>query len=217
MVIDPGHGGEDSGARGSSGVLEKDVVMNLAQVLRVALEKQGFRVVLTRQANENPSFDDRAGTANAYRGAVVVTLHVSSTGTPGVARAYYSVPPTFDDPAVALRSADPEKTQEAAAPRPVGLVRWEEAQASYVATSKRLAETVQGHIRQKLEKSPSDAAASSLRDLRSVACPAIAVELASVSVKDRSALDLFLAPLAEAIAQGIRAFRVGSAPAGGGL
>ncbi len=215
VVIDPGHGGDDPGARGSSGVLEKDVAMVLAQLLRNTLDKQGFRVVLTRQANESPSFDDRAATANAYRGALVVTLHVSSTGMPGVARAYYSTPPASLPPEPATRPAGfSENNQQLPAPRPIGLVRWEEAQAAYLAASKRLGEAVQAQIRLKLDKSPGEAAPASLRDLRSIAAPAIAVELASVSVKDGKALEPFLLPLAEAITQGLRAYRLAAASAG---
>jgi len=212
VVIDPGHGGTDAGARGSSGVLEKDVVMSLAQLLRGALERQGFRVVLTRQAGDNPNYDDRAGTANAYRGALLVTLHASSTGTLGIARAYFQAPVSVaQPPAVESKTA---VNSEAPTPRPVGLVPWEEAQRPFVASSRRLAEAVQAQIKQKLEKSPGDAAPASLRDLRSITGPAIAVELASVSVKDRKLLDPFLAPLAEAIAQGVRAYRGSNATGG---
>jgi len=214
VVIDPGHGGTDAGARGSGGILEKDVVMSLAQLLRSALEHQGFRVVITRQADDNPSFDDRAGTANAYRGALVVALHVSSTGTPGVARAYSSAPPPAAAPAeLAPRPESKSEKQEPPAQRPVGLTRWEEAQRPYVAASKRLADAVQAQIKQGLDKSPADAAQANLRDLRSISGPAIAVELSSVSIKERKMIDPFLPPLAEAIAQGVRAYRGASAAA----
>ena len=96
----------------------------------------------------------------------------------------------------------------------MGLVRWEDAQQPFTTASRQLALAVQKQIAQRLEKSPAEPAPASLRDLRSIAAPAIAVELASVSVKDRKAIDPYLAPLAEAIVQGIRAFR-GGANSGG--
>lgn len=211
MVIDPGHGGTDAGARGATGILEKDVVISLAQVLRLVLERQGWRVVLTRSGSDNPGYDDRAATANAYRGAVVITLHASSTGTPGTARAYFSAPyPTGPAPSDENKVERREPTR----PRPAGLVPWDEAQQSYRSASKRLADAVQANIKQRLEKSPSRAAPASLRDLRSIAAPAIAVELASVSVKDRKVLDVHLGPLAEAISKGVQAFRGDGVPAG---
>jgi N-acetylmuramoyl-L-alanine amidase len=215
VVIDPGHGGADAGARGSTGVLEKDVVMSLAQSLRAALERQGMRVVLTRHSGDNPHYDDRAATANAYRGAVTISLHVSSTGTPGTARAYYSAPnaapppPPPAPPDEKPRAGPPQQfsTTPAPGPPPIGLTRWEDAQQAYRASSKRLAEAVQQQIKERFDKSAAAPLAAGLRDLRSVAGAAIAVELASVSVKDRKALDPFLVPLAEAIARGIATYR----------
>lgn len=207
VVLDPGHGGADAGARGSTGILEKDVVISLAQLLRAALERQGLRVVLTRQTHEAPSYDDRAATANAYRGALVITLHASSTGAPGTARAYYcAVIPAAPEPAMAT-AAKLEEKQEAPPPKPTGLLRWEEAQQVHLNASRRLAESVQAQIKQKLDKSEAAPASAALRDLRSVNAPAIAVELASVSVKERKDLDPYLAPLAEAIAKGVTNFR----------
>jgi N-acetylmuramoyl-L-alanine amidase len=193
VVLDPGHGGADAGARGSTGILEKDVVISLAQLLRAALERQGLRVVLTRQTHEAPSYDDRAATANAYRGALVITLHASSTGAPGTARAYYcAVIPAAPEPAMATAAKLEEK---------------QEAQQVHLNASRRLAESVQAQIKQKLDKSEAAPASAALRDLRSVNAPAIAVELASVSVKERKDLDPYLAPLAEAIAKGVTNFR----------
>ena len=88
VILDPAHGGADPGARGSSGLAESDVVLSYARLVRISLEAQGLRVILTRQANDDPSFDDRSKLANAQRGAVFITLHVSSTGQPGTVRVY---------------------------------------------------------------------------------------------------------------------------------
>src|SRR6266850_301323 len=88
VVLDPAHGGTDPGARGTGGIRESEIVLDLATQVRRALELAGFQVVLTRQGNENPSFDDRSAIANAQRGAVFVTLHISSTGLPGTVRVY---------------------------------------------------------------------------------------------------------------------------------
>jgi len=72
VVLDPAHGGTDPGARGTGGIRESEIVLDLATQVRRALELAGFQVVLTRQGNENPSFDGRAAIANAQRGAVFV-------------------------------------------------------------------------------------------------------------------------------------------------
>ncbi len=216
VVIDPGHGGTDAGARGAAGITESEVVMSFAQILRAALEREGMRVVLTRQADENPTYDTRAETANTYRNAVVLTLHASSTGTVGTARAYFSAPPVElpPQPTDAEAALKKDAPAEVKAPPPIGLVRWERAQQTYLPSSARLAAAVQAEIKKSLQKSPAEPASASLRDLRSIAAPAIAIELASVSANDRKVLDPFLAPLADAIVQGIRAYRT-APPAGG--
>src|ERR1700693_777216 len=93
VVVDAAHGGTDSGARGESGVIEKDVVATLAQSLKREFERQGVRVVLTRPGDTAASFDDRAAIANALPGAVFLTLHVASSGPAGTAIAYTLGPP----------------------------------------------------------------------------------------------------------------------------
>jgi N-acetylmuramoyl-L-alanine amidase len=88
IVLDPAHGGMDSGARGQNGLVEKDLVLLFARTTRLALEREGFRVVMTRNDDSNPSYDDRAALANSYRDAVFVTFHIASTGTLHTARVY---------------------------------------------------------------------------------------------------------------------------------
>ncbi len=88
VVLDPAHGGPDAGAHGATGVSEAEVVLNLARAVRGQLESQGWHVVQTRQGNENPTFDERSAKINALRGAVFISLHVSSSGPGGTIRAY---------------------------------------------------------------------------------------------------------------------------------
>jgi N-acetylmuramoyl-L-alanine amidase len=191
VVLDPAHGGGDSGARGATGLQEKEIVLALAWQLAAQLERQDLQVVWTRRGDENPSFDERAAAANAQRGAVFISLHVGSTGIPGTARAYYL---TFEE-----NAASP---QEAARP-----LRWERAQFPFAGQSRKLAELVQVNIGQKLRGSHEVPLEAPLRQLRSVAAPAIAVELASVSVADRKTLEAAIPALAEAIAGGVAAYR----------
>lgn len=51
IVLDPGHGGEDGGATGTTGILEKDINLAVALKLRRMLEISGFQVVMTRDAD----------------------------------------------------------------------------------------------------------------------------------------------------------------------
>ena len=188
VVLDPAHGGTDPGARGTGGIRESEIVLDFVIQVRRALELQGFQVVQTRQGNENPSFDDRSATANAQRGAVFVTLHISSTGLPGTARVYVNsdLPPVADSN---------------------GLIPWDRAQAPFLGLSRTFGDLVQGYLTQRFKGSPDAAQTASVRQLRTTAAPAIAVEISSVTVEDRADLDRMAPGVADAIARGAAAFK----------
>jgi N-acetylmuramoyl-L-alanine amidase len=188
VVLDPAHGGTDLGARGTGGIRESEIVLDLAVQVRRALELQGFQVVQTRQGNENPSFDDRSATANAQRGAVFVTLHIASTGTPGTARVYVNsdLPPVTDSN---------------------GLIPWDRAQAPFLGLSRKFGDLVQVLLAERFKGSPDAAQTAVVRQLRTTAAPAIAVEISSVVVEDRVELDRMAPGVADAIARGAAAFK----------
>jgi N-acetylmuramoyl-L-alanine amidase len=188
VVLDPAHGGTDPGARGTGGIRESEIVLDLATQVRRALELQGFQVVQTRQGNENPSFDDRSAIANAQHGAVFVTLHISSTGVPGTVRVYVNseLPPVTDAN---------------------GLIRWERAQAPFLGLSRKFGDLVQAQLAQRFKGSPDAAQTASVRQLRTTAAPAIAVEISSIIVEDRAELDRMAPGIADAIASGAAAFK----------
>jgi N-acetylmuramoyl-L-alanine amidase len=188
VILDPAHGGTDLGARGASGIRESDLNLYFAAQVKIALEQNGFQVFETRQGNENPSFDDRSAMANAQRGAVFVSLHVGSTGLPGTARVYVmsDLPP---------------------APETNGLIPWDRAQAPFLPLSRRFGDMVQGFLAQRFKGSPFNAQAAAVRQLRTTAAPAIAVEIASVAVDDRNTLDRMAPGIADAIARGCSGFR----------
>jgi N-acetylmuramoyl-L-alanine amidase len=188
VVLDPAHGGTDPGARGTGGIRESEIVLDFATQVRHALEQQGFQVVQTRQGNENPSFDDRSALANAQRGAVFVTLHISSTGLPGTARVYIN----SDLPSVTDAN---------------GLIPWDRAQAPFLGLSRKFGDLVQGFLVQRFKGSPETVQVASVRQLRTTAAPAIAVEVSSVTVNDRSDLDRMAPGVADAIALAAAAFK----------
>jgi N-acetylmuramoyl-L-alanine amidase len=191
VVLDPGHGGADSGARGATGAIEKDVVLLMSRAVRSELERQGLRVVMTREGDQNPSFDDRAAIANAQHNAVFVSLHVSSTGTAGTARVYF-----FDV------SGFPETASVAG-----HLLTWDTAQKPFVELSRRLADLMQVQLAQKFAKSPEISSSVPIRALRSVTAPAVAVEISSVTALDPNALEAMAPAFAAAIARAVNAFK----------
>ena len=84
VVIDAGHGGPDYGAEGPTGVLEKDVVLAVAQRLGAALERAGFRVLHTRESDEFVSLPDRTELANRARAGLYLSIHANASEDPMV-------------------------------------------------------------------------------------------------------------------------------------
>jgi N-acetylmuramoyl-L-alanine amidase len=79
IVIDPGHGGKDPGARGQRGTEEKDITLKVALKLRNLLSRQpGVRVLMTRERDQFVELEDRAKFANEQGADLFVSIHVNS-------------------------------------------------------------------------------------------------------------------------------------------
>src|SRR5262245_42503665 len=80
VVIDPGHGGSNTGAPGRSpGSYEKQVTLAVARVLQNRLEREGVKVVMTRQRDEYLTLRERARRANAARPDCFVSIHTNAS------------------------------------------------------------------------------------------------------------------------------------------
>jgi N-acetylmuramoyl-L-alanine amidase len=209
IVLDPAHGGTDSGARGENGVVEKDLVLQIARTVRAELQRQGYRVVMTRDDDTNPSYDERAAVANARRSAILISLHVGSTGTAKTVRAYYD---QFWTPIPSLTPAESNAGAKRVAPLINTLAPWEQAQRPYVDASHRLADLLQIQLAQLFAGSPIRSTGAAVRALRSVAAPAVACEISSVTIANPDSLNAAAAPLATAILHSVIAFRAARPP-----
>ena len=201
-MLDPAHGGTDTGARGASGVAEKDIVLQFARTVRAELVRQNIRVVTTRDDDSNPSYDARAAIANGYRDAIFISIHVSSTGNAGTARAYYYRFSTSSASAPASSSA-----AEGLAPSPINFLPWAEAQKPFVDASHRLADLMQHELGLRFSGSAASSAGVAIRGLQSVTAPAVAVEISSISVPDPNSLLPLAGSLATAVSHAVLAFR----------
>ena len=79
VVIDAGHGGQDSGAI-RQGVLEKDLTLDVARKLDRLLRAQGLETILTRGGDDTVSLANRAAVANRERDCVFVSIHFDEGG-----------------------------------------------------------------------------------------------------------------------------------------
>jgi len=80
IVIDPGHGGHDTGTIGPNGLLEKDLVLDVAKRLGRLLESRlGAQVIYTRQDDTFIPLETRTGIANRERADLFISIHANSS------------------------------------------------------------------------------------------------------------------------------------------
>ncbi len=213
VVLDPAHGGPDLGAHGAAGAAgtaESEIVLNFARAIRPALESHGIRVLFTRDGNQAPSFDDRSSLVNGLRDAIFISLHVASTGPVGTVRAYsypaIGSPPALSPAGRSLAQSRSDAPRSSALARP-GLVSWDRAQEPHLAASRRLAELLQIQLAQKFRGSPDVPLTAAVRQLRTIAAPAIAIEVSSVAVSDAAQFQQMARPLADAVARAVTDFQ----------
>jgi N-acetylmuramoyl-L-alanine amidase len=79
VVIDPGHGGYDPGTQSTSGVLEKDLALQIAMRLKASLEARGIRAQVTRGSDVFISLPERTLIANRAGADLFVSIHLNSS------------------------------------------------------------------------------------------------------------------------------------------
>lgn len=81
LLIDPGHGGENTGCT-HNGIVEKEYVLHLGQTLERCVSAAGGTVIMTRQCDETLSLEQRGAIANKAQPHIVVVLHLDSATDP---------------------------------------------------------------------------------------------------------------------------------------
>lgn len=79
VVVDPGHGGNDPGATGPTGLREKDVTLAIAHKIAPMLARQGLEVVLTRDDDRYVALEERTARANAFAADLFVSIHCNAS------------------------------------------------------------------------------------------------------------------------------------------
>jgi N-acetylmuramoyl-L-alanine amidase len=86
ILLDPGHGGKESGASGPTGYLEKDVNLVVSKLLRAELVKRGATVVLTREDDKDLSLAERQAIISQEEPAIALSIHHNSLPDDGDAQ-----------------------------------------------------------------------------------------------------------------------------------
>ena len=188
IVIDPGHGGIDSGTEGVNGLLEKDLV--LAEGLRLAqvLKARGYSVHMTRDSDVFIPLRERVAIGRRWRADLMISLHADSNPDPGVygLSIYTLNDGRSDREAAALARRENQSDVIAGVDltgnNPVAPILIDLAQRDTINKSSRFAETALSHLSDAtdiLARSPHRAA--SLAVLVAPDVPAVLIELGYLS------------------------------------
>ncbi|HVS16512.1 MAG TPA: N-acetylmuramoyl-L-alanine amidase [Thermoanaerobaculia bacterium] len=202
IVLDPGHGGAETGAIGPGGTREKDLTLLLARSLQRRLEARlPVRVVLTRDADTTLDHGTRTAIANQNRAALFLSIHLNSE--PGRSRARGAETFFLDSAAsdaAAAASAEFENRglgggagSDGAAGSGedelgIQLILWDLAQSRHLSRSQRLASFIQQELNDTLDLRDRGVKQAPFRVLNGATMPAVLVELGFLSNPEEEAL-----------------------------
>ena len=220
IVIDPGHGGPDTGTVAASGEMEKTIVLEFAQALQGKLEKSGkYRVAMTRTDDRFVPLGERVRMARSQGAALFVSIHADALAARGETdvrgATVYTVSDTATD-AEAARLAEDENKADAIAgvdlssePEEVADILIDLTQRETKNFSAHFARAVVGELKTaaKLHKHPLKSAG--FKVLKAPDVPSVLIELGYVSNKQDLKLmmsEAWRARTSEAVAQAVNTF-----------
>jgi N-acetylmuramoyl-L-alanine amidase len=218
IVIDPGHGGDENGARGEKGTLEKNVTLSVARRLKGALEgRLGVRVLLTRDGDVTLPLDQRAAVANNNKADLFISLHANASVRPALSGAevfYLNVAEYGDEAQRAARGGAESLPVLGGGSREIEVILWEMAQARYIDQSAAFARTVEAALRDRIGMSRRAIQQAPFRVLGGANMPAILVEMGFLSnpqQEQQLAGDEYQNAIVQALVEGVVRFRGASA------
>ncbi|HEV2494402.1 MAG TPA: N-acetylmuramoyl-L-alanine amidase [Terriglobia bacterium] len=179
VVLDPGHGGGDPGARSRDGLVEKDVVAAWGERVRAALVATNkYRIIVTRSGDTDPGFDERAGIANDARPVAFLSLHAGNLGSKLPQLAVYTyLPSSLTEGSQETGAA---MTHSGVADGRFVLLPWNELQMAHVDRSRRFAQALERQFANISGLTTSGGSVEApVRALRNIDAPAAAVEIGS--------------------------------------
>ena len=213
VVIDPGHGGHDTGAIGKEGTREKDVALSISKKLAEALREKGLEVVLTREDDRFIRLEDRAKFANADHGDLFISVHCNAAAKRNLRGVEtYTLNTSADRYSIRLAARENQSSEKGISD--LQFILADLATKANTEESSRLANQVQRHLVSGLSRKYSGIKDLGHKEalffvLLGVKMPAILVEtsfLSNPEEEERLASGAYQSAVAKAIAQGVEAF-----------
>ena len=219
LVVDPGHGGAETGAIGPGGLQEKDVTLEIAKRVAAALPRVlSCRTVLTRDTDIAISLDDRTSVANHEKADLFLSIHANSSRSASAqgSETYYLSLEASDK--IAQEVASRENAAAAAAPGSpargsanpdLDFILWDLAQSAHLKESSEIAEAIQGELNAVSNTGSRGIKQAPFRVLVGASMPAVLVEVAFISNPDQEKQlrnPQFQQEVADAVARAVARF-----------
>ena len=214
IVIDAGHGGDDTGVRGARGTLEKDVTLAIARRLKTMIESRlGLRVFMSRDDDRAMSLDERSAYANSQKADLFLSIHANAAVRPAMEGAeVYSL---NLNPGSAGAGRLDESSGDGlpvlgGGTRAIDLIPWESAQTRFLDQSSVLAGLMEEALRPRVKMSPRAVQQAPFRVLVGANMPAVLVEvgyLSNTAQEQALATGAFQDQIAQAMFDAIAQFR----------
>jgi N-acetylmuramoyl-L-alanine amidase len=189
VAIDPGHGGEDEGAKGANGAKEKDLALAIARRLKGTIEARlGIRVLLTRDDDRNVPIDERTAVANNNKADLFVSLHANASmrKTTAGAAIFYAA---FDKADAESTGGGHERIPAfGGGLRDIEMVPWDLAQIRHLDRSSAFADLLYQQLKDRVPMASRPTDQAPLRVLESANMPAVLIELGYLSNPDQEKL-----------------------------
>ena len=211
IIVDPGHGGDDCGAKGPKGLKEKQAALEIAQEVVQKLQAAGFDASATRTEDVFIPLWDRAKAANAAGADLFISLHLNAARARAArgSEVYFLSLGEGDDADVVATENASAGGAPGGSDSVVASILDDLAQKAFLQDSERLAVAIQGQLNRLAGIKERGVKQAPFVVLRGAAMPAVLVEVAFISNPREEAKlrdPAFRAKAAEAITQGVRRY-----------
>ncbi len=190
VVLDPGHGGVETGAIGKKGSVEKELNLLLSQEIQRQLEAAtSVRVLLTRQTDEQIGLMERTAIANENKADLFISVHLNSSlsGRAFGAETYFLSLNASDRQAAASAEIENRSYAGDGESDDLDLILWDLAQTRHLARSQQLANLIQSELNSMLGLKDRGVKQAPFKVLIGAQMPAVLVELGFLSNPEEEA------------------------------
>ena len=215
VVVDAGHGGDDEGALGPAGGVEKDIVLEVARELAAQLRARGLRVVMTRSDDSFVPLERRTHIANDAKGDLFVSVHANASPRPAIrgSETFFLSLDASDDAAQRLAERENDAFGAAAARLlqqndPLVAILGDLIATEHLSESQEFAGLAQGRLAALAPESSRGVKQAPFVVLSGVSMPASLVEIGFITnladeraMRSRKGRSAVVAALADAVAE----------------